>query len=57
MPKRSRLNKKWVSFRHKGKTLAKISVEGLYADEISETKNLLAFEKGLKSKDISVVAE
>lgn len=41
-----------VNFMHKGKPLASISQDGLFAGEIKETKDLLAHEKGIDSKDI-----
>lgn len=45
---------KWVTFSLNGKEIAAFTVKGMAADEIKETADLLAYEKGVHRREIVV---
>lgn len=51
---RTKRKRKVIAFFLKGKELAWISLEGLFAGEVRETKGLLAYENTVNENEIKV---
>lgn len=47
-------NPQWITFSLDGKEIAAISISGLSPDEIGETTELLAYEKGVSPDQIKI---
>lgn len=46
--------KEWIVFYHNGKEILAITVDGLMCDEIINTKELLAYERGISPDEITI---
>lgn len=48
--------KEWIRFynKHTGKEYSRISIDGLFLDEIEETKKLISFEQSIPYYDIEI---
>ena len=46
-----------IIFYYKNKELLKISVYGLMSGEITQTKELLAYERGIRPEEITIKIE
>lgn len=49
--------KGWIVFYHNDKELAAVTVYGLMCDEIINTKELLAYERGISPDEITIKVE
>ena len=49
--------KEWIVFYHNDKELAAVTVYGLMYDEIINTKELLAYERGISPDEIMIKFE
>ena len=49
--------REWVVFYHEREELAAYTLRGTFAGEATETKKLLAYERGVSEDEISVVIE
>ena len=49
--------KEWIVFYHNDKELAAVTVYGLMCDEIINTKELLAYERGILPDEITIKVE